>query len=161
MLLSTLGASLLGNTLAGKGMNRAGEGAVRPGYGSSIKKQGFLIPPHRLTNFEIQKYYQNESRFNGVYSRDNPPDKLKDGSYVINLDEYSDIGTHCITLYALNNNVTHFDSFEVEHIPKEIKIFIDKSVVAKNIFRIQAYDSVMCGYFVLNLLILCLQAKRY
>ena len=161
MLLSTLGASLLGNTLAGKGMNRAGEGVVRAGYGSSIKKQGFLIPPHRLTNFEIQKYYQNESRFNGVYSRDNPPDKLKDGSYVINLDEYSDIGTHCITLYALNNNVTHFDSFEVEHIPKEIKIFIDKSVVAKNIFRIQAYDSVMCGYFVLNLLILCLQAKRY
>ena len=161
MLLSTLGASLLGNTLAGKGMNRAGEGVVRAGYGSSIKKQGFLIPPHRLTNFEIQKYYQNESRFNGVYSRDNPPDKLKDGSYVINLDEYSDIGTHCITLYALNNNVTHFDSFEVGHIPKEIKIFIDKSVVAKNIFRIQAYDSVMCGYFVLNLLILCLQAKRY
>ena len=161
MLLSTLGASLLGNTLAGKGMNRAGEGVVRAGYGSSIKKQGFLIPPHRLTNFEIQKYYQNESRFNGVYSRDNPPDKLKDGSYVINLDEYSDIGTHCITLYALNNNVTHFDGFEVEHIPKEIKIFIDKSVVAKNIFRIQAYDSVMCGYFVLNLLILCLQAKRY
>ena len=161
MLLSTLGASLLGNTLAGKGMNRAGEGVVRAGYGSSIKKQGFLIPPHRLTNFEIQKYYQNESRFNGVYSRDNPPDKLKDGSYVINLDEYSDIGTHCITLYALNNNVTHFDSFEVGHIPKEIKIFIHKSVVAKNIFRIQAYDSVMCGYFVLNLLILCLQAKRY
>ena len=161
MLLSTLGASLLGNTLAGKGMNRAEEGVVRAGYGSSIKKQGFLIPPHRLTNFEIQKYYQNESRFNGVYSRDNPPDKLKDGSYVINLDEYSDIGTHCITLYALNNNVTHFDSFEVEHIPKEIKIFIDKSVVAKNIFRIQAYDSVMCGYFVLNLLILCLQAQRY
>ena len=161
MLLSTLGASLLGNTLAGKGMNRAEEGVVRAGYGSSIKKQGFLIPPHRLTNFEIQKYYQNESRFNGVYSRDNPPDKLKDGSYVINLDEYSDIGTHCITLYALNNNVTHFDSFEVEHIPKEIKIFIDKSVVAKNIFRIKAYDSVMCGYFVLNLLILCLQAKRY
>ena len=161
MLLSTLGASLLGNTLAGKGMNRAGEGVVRAGYGSSIKKQGFLIPPHRLTNFEIQKYYQNESRFNGVYSRDNPPDKLKDGSYVINLDEYSDIGTHCITLYTLNNNVTHFDSFEVGHIPKEIKIFIHKSVVAKNIFRIQAYDSVMCGYFVLNLLILCLQAKRY
>ena len=161
MLLSTLGASLLGNTLASKGMNRAGEGVVRAGYGSSIKKQGFLIPPHLLTNFEIQKYYQNESRFNGVYSRDNPPDKLKDGSYVINLDEYSDIGTHCITLYALNNNVTHFDSFEVGHIPKEIKIFIDKSVVAKNIFRIQAYDSVMCGYFVLNLLILCLQAKRY
>ena len=49
--------------------------------------------------------------------------------------------------YALNNNVTYLDSFVVEHIPKEIKIFIDKSVVAANIFKIQAYDSIMCGYF--------------
>ena len=47
--------------------------------------------------------------------------------------------------YALNNNVTYLDSFVVEHIPKEIKIFIDKSVA--NIFKIQAYDSIMCGYF--------------
>ena len=103
--------------------------------------------PHPLTNFEIQKYYQNEPRFNGVYSRDNLPDKIKDGAYVINLDEYSDIETHWIALYALNNNVTYFDSFEVEHIPKEIKKFIDKSTVVTNIFRIQAYDLVMCGYF--------------
>ena len=48
---------------------------------------------------------------------------------------------------ALNNNVTYFDSFSIEHIPKEIKIFIDKSIFVANIFRIQAYDSVMCGYF--------------
>ena len=53
------------------------------------------MPPHPLTNFEIQKYYQNESRFNGVYSRDNLP-KIKDGAYVINLDDYSDIGTHWV-----------------------------------------------------------------
>ena len=84
---------------------------------------GFLIPPHPLTNFEIQKYYQNEPRFNGVYSRDNLPNKIKDGEYVINLDEYSDIGIHWIALYALNNNVTYFDSFRVENIPKEIKKF--------------------------------------
>ena len=50
------------------------------------KQNGFLIPPHPLTNFEIQKHYQSESRFNGVYSRDNPPE-IKDGAYVINLDE--------------------------------------------------------------------------
>ena len=75
------------------------------------------------------------------------PDKIKNGAYVINLDEYSDIGTQWIALYALNNNVTYFDSFGVEHIPKEIKIFIDKSIVVTNIFRIQAYDSVMCRYF--------------
>ena len=62
------------------------------------------MPPHPLTNFEIQKYYQNEPRFNGVYSRDNLPE-IKDGAYVINLDEYSDIGSHWVALYAINNNV--------------------------------------------------------
>ena len=55
---------------------------------------GFLIPPHPLTNFEIQRYYQNEPRFNGVFSRNNLPLKIKDGAYVTNLDEYADIGTH-------------------------------------------------------------------
>ena len=78
------------------------------------------MPPHPLTNFEIQKYYQNELRFNGVYSRDNLSDEIKDGAYVINLDEYSDIGTHWVTLYVSNNDVTYFDSFGVEHILKEI-----------------------------------------
>ena len=73
-----------------------------------------------MINFEIQKYYQNEPRFNGVYSRDNLP-KIKDGAFVINLDKYSDIGTHWIALYALNINFTYFDSFGVEHIPKKFK----------------------------------------
>ena len=49
---------------------------------------------HSLTNFEIQKYYENEPRFNDVFSRDNLPRKIKAGAYVINLDEYEDIGTH-------------------------------------------------------------------
>ena len=73
----------------------------------------------------MQMYYQNEPRFNGIYSRDNLPDKIKDGSYLINLDEYCDIGTHWIALYANTKTVTYFDSFGVEHIPKEIKNFID------------------------------------
>ena len=81
------------------------------------KQNGFLIPPHSLTNFEIQRYYQNEPRFNSVYSRDNQP-KIKDGAYIINLDEYSEIGAHWIALYVQNNDVTYFDSFGVEHIPK-------------------------------------------
>ena len=72
--------------------------------------------PHPLTNFEIQKYYKNEPRFNGVYSRDNLP-KIKDGAYIINLDEYSDIGTHWVPLHVNNNDVTYFDSFTAEHIP--------------------------------------------
>ena len=84
-----------------------------------------LSPPHVLTNFEIQKYYQQEPRFNGVHSRDNLP-KIKDGTYVINLDEYSDIGNHWVALYVQNNNVTYCDSFGVEHIPKEIKAFIGR-----------------------------------
>ena len=49
------------------------------------------MPPHFLTNFEIQEYYKNESKFNGVYSRDNLPDKIKDRAYIKNLDEFSDI----------------------------------------------------------------------
>ena len=76
--------------------------------------------------------------------------------YVINFDEYADIGTYWTALCALTNNVTYFDSFGVEHIPKEIKIFIDKSIVVTNISRIQAYDA---DIFVLDLLILCLQVK--
>ena len=76
------------------------------------------------------------------------PDKIKDGAYVINLDEYSDIGTHWIALHVNNKTVTYFDSFGVEHIPKEIKKNINnnKNIIA-NVFRIQAYDSVMCRYF--------------
>ena len=105
------------------------------------------MQPHPLTNSEITKYYENESRFNGVYSRDNLPNKIKDGAYVINLDEYSDIGTHWIALYVKNNDATSFDSFGVEHIPKEIKAFIKNSNVKTNIFRIQAYDSKMRLYF--------------
>ena len=93
------------------------------------------------------KYYKNESRFNGVYSRDNLPKKTKDGAYVINLDEYYDNGTHWFALWVNINNVTYFDSFEVEHIPKEIKAFIKNKNVKTSIFRIQAYDSIMRGYF--------------
>ena len=102
--------------------------------------------PHPLTNFEIEKYYQNGPRLNDVYSRDNLPDKIKDGTYVINLDEHSYIRTHWIVWHALNNLVTYFDSFENEHIPKETKI-LNKSITVTNIFRIQGYDSVMCEYF--------------
>ena len=104
------------------------------------------MSPHPLTNFEIQKFYYNEPRFNVVYYRDNLP-KIKDGAYIINLDEYSDIGTHWVALYVHNDDVTYFDSFGVKHIPKEIKTFINNKNITTNIFRIQAYDSIMYGYF--------------
>ena len=141
MLLGTLGASLLGNILAGRGVIRAGEVTIRTGYGS--KK----IINKPLTNFEIEAYYQNEPRFNDVYSRDNLPDKTKDGAYLINLDEYPDIGAHWIALYVNNKTVTYVDSFEIEHISKKVKKFVNNKNVIANIFRTQAYDSVMCGYF--------------
>ena len=81
-------------------------------------------------------YYQNEPRFNGVYSRDNLSEKIKVGAYVINPD-----------LYINNKTVTYFDSIGVEHNPKEIKKFINNKNIIANIFRLEIYDSVMCGYF--------------
>ena len=149
ILLGTLGARLLGNILTGKGVARTGEETARVGYGS---KRKFLVPKHPLTNLEIQMYYQNELRFTGVHSRDTLPDKTKEGAYLINLDEYSDIGTHCIALYVNTKTVTCFDSFGLEHIPKEIKNFISNKNVIANIFRIQAYDSEMCECFCIGLI---------
>ena len=116
--------------------------------------------PHPLTNFEVQKYYQNDPEFNGVYSRDNLSIKIKDGAYIINLDKYHNIGTHWIALYVVNNNnVTHFVSFGVEHIPKEIKIYIDNKNIKTSIFRIQAYDSIMCRYFCIGFINFMLAGK--
>ena len=88
------------------------------------------------------KYYQNESRFNGVFSRNNLPNNnnnnnnTKIGAYVINLDEYRDIGTHWVSLYVNNKTIIYFDSFGVENIPKEIMKFIDshRKTIITNIF---------------------------
>ena len=101
---------------------------------------------HPLTNFEIQKYYQNEPKFNGVYSRNNLQ-KIKDGEYIINLYEYESIESHWITLYVNDNNAAYFVSFGVEHVPKEIKKFMGNKHVVTIIYRVQAYDSIICGYF--------------
>ena len=124
-----------------------------------------MIPFHLLTNFETQKHCKkqklckNEPRFNGAYSRDNLTDKIKDEEYIINLDEYSDIETHWIALYAINNNINYFDNFGVEHIIKEIKKMIGNKNMRTNIFRIQAYDSVMCGYFCIGFIDFMLKDK--
>ena len=119
------------------------------------------MPPHPLTNFELRKHYENESRFNGVYSRDNLPNKIKDGAHVINLDEYSDIGTHWIAMYVKNNDITYFNSFGVEHIPKEIIKIIGRKNVIANICRIQAYDSIMCRYFCIRFINFMLAGKKF
>ena len=166
MLLGTLGARLLGNLLTGgKEIMRAGEGIMRAGEGSATtranvmsdgakKKLKSLLPFHLLTNFDIMNYYTSESRFNGVYSRDNLPKTIKKEAYVINLDEYNDIGTHWIALYV-SNNCIYFDSFGVEH----IKQFIGYKDIISNIFRLQAYDSIMRGYFCLAFIDFMLAGK--
>ena len=63
-------------------------------------------------------------------------------------------------MYVHNNNVTYFDSFGVEHIPKEIKTFINNKNIKTNIFRIQAYDSIMCGYFCIGFIDFMLKGKN-
>ena len=93
------------------------------------------MPSHPLTNFEIEIYYQNE------------PKQIKVGTYVINFDECKSKGTHWIALYVNANNIVYFDSFGVEYIPKEIKKFIGNKNIITNIYRIQAYESIVCGYF--------------
>ena len=138
MLLGTLGASLLGNLLTGgKGIMRAGEVSVasrakgegivcaEEGSGSKKKNLNSLLPFHPLTNIEINEYYKNEPRFNGVYSRNNLPNKIKKEAYVINLDEYENTGTHWVALFVKPKYTVYFDSFSIEHIPKEINKFIN------------------------------------
>ena len=93
--------------------------------------------PHSLTNFEIQKYYQNEAKFNGVFSGNNLP-KIKNGTYVINFKEFKSIGTYWIALYLNGNNVIYFHSFGFELIPKEIK----KLTRNKIIINICRFDNV-------------------
>ena len=121
---------------------RVGDGIVRAGSGrvaSRAKGNGSKI-------IEISEYYKNEPRFNGLYSGNNLPKTIEKGAYVINLDEYENTGTHWVSLFVKTKYTVYFDSFGVEHIPKEINKFI-RNDIKSNIFRIQAYDSIMCGYF--------------
>ena len=80
---------------------------------------------------------------------------MKDGAYVINLDEHKDTGTHWVALFCKKNEIVYFDSFGVEHVPEETKKFIGNRNIRANIFRVQANNSIMCGYFLLDLLTLC------
>ena len=115
------------------------------------------MPPNPLTYFEIRKYYLIEPRFNGVYSRHNLP-KIKDGAYVINLEEYKSRGTHWIALYV-NDGVTYFDTFGVKYIQKEIKKFISNRNITKNGFRIQVHNSIIRENFCTAFIGFMLKAK--
>ena len=101
--------------------------------------------PHLLNNFEIQKY-QNEPRFNVVFSRNNLP-YVMGRTYLINRNECNSFGTRWIALYVNCDKVAYFDIFRAEYIPKEIKKLINNKSITTNVCRIQAYDSIMCGCF--------------
>ena len=134
-----------------------------------MKKLNLLLPFHPLTNFEISEHYKNEARFNGEYSRKYLPKTIKKGAYVINLDEYENMGTHWVALFVKPKYTVYFDSFGIEHILKEIKHATgnEQSSSAKarnkeikaNIFRIQGYDSIMCGYYCIEFINYMLEGK--
>ena len=113
------------------------------------------MPPHPLTNFEIQEYYKNEPRFNGVYSGDNLPKTIKN---VINLQDSFGSGTHLVRLHVKDNK-NNDDSFGVEYLSKEVTKFIGNKYIKSNIFRVQSYDSVMCGYFCIGFIEFILAVK--
>ena len=123
---------------------------------------GFLIPPHPLSNFEIQKCYKTEPRFNGVFSRNNLPTKIKEGGYIINLDEYADVGTHWIAFFCKKKKkeIVYFNSFGVEYISEEIKEFIRNENIKANIFRVQENNSIMCGYSCIGFIDFILAGKK-
>ena len=75
------------------------------------------------------------------------PKTIENGAYVINLDEYGDVGTQWIVFYVKSNEFIYFDSFGIEHVPEEIERFVGHKNTKANIFRIQADNSIICGYF--------------
>ena len=86
--------------------------------------------------------------------------KTKDGEYVINLDEYAAVGTHWIALFCNKSEIIYFDSFGVKHVPEEIKEFIRNKNIIANIFRVQANNSIMCGYFCIGFIDFMLAGKK-
>ena len=99
------------------------------------------MPTNPLNNFEIQKHYQ--PKFNDVYSR-NDLSEIKNGTSITSVDEYESIGTHWIALTINAKIITYFASFGVEHIPKQMRKIVRHKNIIKNIYRIQAFNSMMC-----------------
>ena len=94
------------------------------------------------------------------FQENNLPRKIKDGAYVISLDEYADVGTHWIDLFCNRNEIVYFDRFGVEDVPEETKELIGNKNIKANIFRVQANNSVMCGYFCIGFIDFVLAGKK-
>ena len=129
-----------------------------------LELAGIFVPPYPLTYFEIQKYYQNEPKLNGAFSINYLP-KIKHRSHIKNLDQYKSVEIRWRAFYVNGNNTRasydaiYFNSFGVEHIPKDIKKSIASKTIITNIYRIQAYDSIICGYFCIGFIEFLLKDK--
>ena len=93
--------------------------------------------------------------------RNNFPKTIKNGSYVINLDEYLDVGTHWIAWFCNRSENVYFDSFGVEHVPEENKEFINNKNIIANIFWVQANNSIICGWFCIGFIDFMLACKKF
>ena len=123
-----------------------------------MEKNEIFNAASSFNKFWDKEYYQNEPKFNCIYSINNLPEKIKDGTFIIN--EYADVDTHWTALFCKRNETVFFNSFGVQHVPKEIKKFIRNKNIKANIFRVQVNSSIMCGYFFLGFIDFMLAGKR-
>ena len=114
--------------------------------------------PHLLTDCAIRGFFQNEIKYEDVYSKNNLP-RIKDEEYIINLDEPETIGARWIPLYVSGDNISYFDSFLIEYIQEEIKKIIGNKNITTNTYTIQAYDSIKCGNFCLGLIAFMMNSR--
>ena len=121
---------------------------------------GFLVLPHPLTNFEIQKYYKSEPRFNGVFSRNDLAKKIKDGTYIINLDEFADVGTHWIALFCIKMKLFISIVLVLNIFLNKLKNLSEIKKIKANIFRLQENNSVMYGYFCIGFIDFMVAGKK-
>ena len=147
-MLETLGTSVLGNAMTRKGVLRAGKSVVRAGRVS--KKSGsyrwkFLVLFYPLNNIEILKYFNFKARFDGAFSTSDLP-RIKDGAYVINLDDKQIKGSLWVSLIIDKSTDVYLDSFGMEYIPQEVLNKIKDKSITHNIFRIQDNDSIIYGF---------------
>ena len=122
--------------ISGREVSRAGRGYT---------DKNLLVPLHPLSNIEINQYFNYDSKFNGVFSRNNLP-RIKYVPYVINLDDKNSKETHSDSLFIDRNTAVYFDSFRIEYIPQKVLNKIKDKSITHSIFRIHDNDSFTCGF---------------
>ena len=106
----------------------------------------FLVPLNPLNNIKITNYLHYEPRLNGLFSRNNLP-RIKDGAFVINLDDTDSKGKHWVSLLIDKNTAVSFESFGIEYIALEVLNKIRDKSVTHNIFRMQDNESIAYGFY--------------